>query len=61
MYVMIQNGKLHMSKHKIQVSYRIFHKEESEREKSYICPPFFFKKLLANAKLKLKFTTDVTD
>ena len=31
MYVMIQNGKLHTSKHQKQVSYRIFYKEEKEK------------------------------
>ena len=36
MYVMILNGKLHMSKLQKQVSNRIFHKEEKERERSYI-------------------------
>ena len=30
---MIQNGKLHTSKHHKTVSYRIFHKEERERER----------------------------
>ena len=37
MYVMILNGKLHTSKFQKQVSNRIFHKEEKERERSYIC------------------------
>ena len=41
MYVMIQNGKLHTSKHQKQVSYRIFQKVE--RERSYICMGFMFK------------------
>ena len=34
---MILNGKLHMIKLQKQVSNRIFHKEEKERERSYIC------------------------
>ena len=36
MNVMILNGKLHMSQLQKQVSNRIFHKEEKERERSYI-------------------------
>ena len=36
MYAMIQNGKLYMSKHEKQISYRIFYKEEKERKLLHI-------------------------
>ena len=59
MYVMIQNGKLHTSKLQKQVSNRIFHKEENERERSYICKCMYVcveKTLLISSNYDIAFS-----
>ena len=48
MYVMILNGKLHMSKLLKQISNRIFHKEEKERKVLDIYPITLFDNLKQN-------------